>query len=46
MAGSTSGTELKPTIPAIYGTNQTYWGILALLGLLIGLAGLILKRKK
>jgi len=45
MAGSTSGPELTPTIPLIYGTNQAYWGILAIVGLIIGVVGLILKKK-
>jgi len=42
LSGSTSGPELKPTWPAIYGTNQTIWGGLVILGLVLFVVGLIM----
>lgn len=33
------------TIPLIYGSNQTLWLFVAFVGLIIGIAGLILKKK-
>jgi hypothetical protein len=35
LAGSTSGPDLKPTLPIVYGTNQLMWLGLALLGLIV-----------
>ena len=46
IAGSTSGPDLKPTIPLIYGTNQAIWGILAIAGVIVGIVGLILRKKQ
>lgn len=41
LAGSTSGPNFKPTVPAIYGTNQGYWTLLAFVGLVITIVGLV-----
>jgi len=34
------------TIPLIYGSNQILWLFVAAIGLIIGIVGLILKRKQ
>jgi len=46
VSGSTSGPELKPTIPFLYGTNQFYWMLLAFTGVVITVVGAFLKGKK
>ncbi len=49
LSGSTSGSSpetAKPTIPLIYGTNQGYWMLLGLAGVIIIIAGALLKNKK
>jgi drug/metabolite transporter (DMT)-like permease len=46
LAGSTSNGS--PTVAAIYGTNQGYWGLLALVGLIlliVGIVGSLMRRK-
>jgi len=45
ISGSTSGPNLEPTIPFIYGTNQLCWIALGLVGLIITLVGVFKKRK-
>jgi hypothetical protein len=34
------------TIPLIYGSNQTFWLFVSLVGLIVGIVGLILKKRK
>jgi hypothetical protein len=34
------------TIPLIYGSNQTFWLFVSFVGLIVGIIGLILKKKK
>ncbi len=46
LSGSTSGLDLQPTVPFLYGTNQTYWMLLAFAGILIAVIGAFLKGKK
>jgi len=46
LAGSRSGPELRPTVPFLYGTNQTLWMFLAFVGIVVIVVGAILKEKK
>jgi hypothetical protein len=34
------------TIPLVYGSNQTFWLFVSFVGLIVGIIGLILKKKK
>jgi len=34
------------TIPLIYGSNQTFWLFVSVVGLIVGIVGLFLKSKK
>jgi len=42
LAGATNGPDLKPIWPAVYGTNQTLWAGLMLLGIIFFLIGLVM----
>ena len=46
LSGSTSGPELTPTVPFLYGTNQTYWMLMTFAGFVVIVVGAILKDKK
>jgi hypothetical protein len=46
ISGSSSGPELKPTIPFLYGTNQIYWMIIGVAGFVVMLFGIFLKKSK
>ncbi len=46
LSGSTSGPDLEPTVPFLYGTNQTYWMLMAFAGVIISIVGAFLKEKK
>lgn len=39
------GGANPPKIPLIYGSNQTYWMLFSVVGLIIVIVGLILKKK-
>jgi len=43
LAGATLPGDI--TIPLIYGSNQIFWLFIAVVGLIIGIVGLILKKK-
>lgn len=43
LAGATLPGNI--TIPLIYGSNQTLWLFVSLVGLITGIVGLILKKK-
>jgi uncharacterized membrane protein len=45
LAGATTGPEMEPLIPSIYQTNQTYWLVLTFAGLILVIAGLLMKFK-
>jgi hypothetical protein len=48
LSGSTSGPtpdQAKPTVGFLYGTNQFYWILLGLAGLVTGIVGLVSKKK-
>jgi len=42
LSGS-SGSDAKPMVPALYGANQGLWTILALIGLVVLVIGIILR---
>lgn len=44
LAGATLPGEVR--IPLIYGSNQTLWLFVTAVGLITGIVGLILKKKK
>jgi len=46
ISGSSSGPEMKPTVPFLYGTNQMYWMLLGIVGFIVMVIGLVLKLKK
>lgn len=46
LSGSSSGPNLEPTVPFIYGTNQGYWMFLGLVGFIVMIIGLIIRSKK
>ena len=41
LAGATNGPASQPIWPAVYGSNQTLWAGLMLLGLILFIIGLI-----
>lgn len=43
LSGATFGTF---TIPLIYGSNQILWMFIGVIGFIIGIVGLFLKKKK
>lgn len=49
LSGSTSGSTsatATPTVPFLYGTNQTLWMGIGIAGIIIAVFGLLLKKKK
>ncbi len=49
LSGSTSGPTPEsstPTVPFLYGTNQIYWMLIALAGVVLIIVGAILKNRK
>jgi LPXTG-motif cell wall-anchored protein len=44
LAGATLPGNI--TIPLIYGSNQTLWLFVSFIGLIMGIVGLILRKKK
>lgn len=48
LSGSTSGPtpeQATPTVQFLYGTNQLLWIFLAIVGIVVAVVGLILKKK-
>ncbi len=43
ISGSSSGPEMKPTVPFLYGTNQAYWLILGVAGLVVMITGIVFR---
>jgi hypothetical protein len=45
LSGATSGANLEPTVPFLYGTNQIIYIVIAVVGLICIIAGLFMRRK-
>ncbi|MDD5590000.1 MAG: hypothetical protein PHQ47_02400 [Candidatus Portnoybacteria bacterium] len=42
LAGATNGPDMTPIWPAVYGSNQTLWAGLMVLGLILFVIGLVM----
>lgn len=45
LSGSSSGPNLEPTVPFLYGTNQFLWILLGVVGFVVMIAGLVMRKK-
>lgn len=46
LSGSSSGPNMTPTVPFLYGTNQLYLMLLGFAGVIVIIVGALLKGKK